>query len=72
MMKIPTIPMYEQVSCTNSQKCLRVFLYCREAHNDGVSPDLQSTELRHFIPPPYENSIFIDETVPICYHKKAK
>lgn len=48
MMKFPTIPMCEQVPCTDSLKGLRAFLYCRVAHNDGISLDLQSTELRRF------------------------
>lgn len=46
MMKFPTIPRCEQVPCIDSMKGLRAFLYCRVAHNDGVTLDLQAAELR--------------------------
>ena len=48
MMKFPIAPLYGQVPCTDSMKGLRAFLYCRVAHNDGVSLDLQAAELRCF------------------------
>ena len=48
MMKFPTIPMCEQVPCTNNMKGLKAFLYCRVAYNDGFSLELQANELRHF------------------------
>lgn len=48
MMKLPIAPLYGQFPCTDSMKGLRAFLYCRVAHNDGFSFDLQSTELRRF------------------------
>lgn len=48
MMNFPTIPMCEQAPRIDSMKGLRAFLYCRVAHNDGVTLDLQAAELRRF------------------------
>lgn len=45
MMKLPIAPLYGQVPCIDSMKGLRAFLYCRIAHNDGFSLDLQFTGL---------------------------
>lgn len=47
MMNFPITPLYKHASC-DGMKGLKAFLYCRVAHDDGSTLELQIDELRHY------------------------
>lgn len=48
MMRLLTLPLYQPFLQDGSIKGSRAYLYCRVAHNDGFSLELQKEELLQF------------------------